>query len=93
MAQLTTPQRVFVVNKYQSTKSYVEVKRLFAVEYPDKVYVTPPASIADLKGRITREFDLLKRNHQLIRSAMWAMLNRVEVCIDRNGGHVEGNFR
>ena len=59
----------------------------------DKVYVTPPASIAELRDRITREFDVLKRNIQLIRSAMWAMVNRVEVCIERNGGHVEGKFR
>lgn len=36
MVQLTTPQRVFIVNKYQNTKSYAKVKRLFAVEFPDK---------------------------------------------------------
>ena len=40
MAQLTTHQRVFVVNTYQNTKSYAEVKRLFTVEYPDR----PPLS-------------------------------------------------
>ena len=67
-------RRVFIKNRYESTKKPAEVIRLFGIEYPDKVYVTSPASIAELRDRITREFDVLKRNRQLIRSAMWAMV-------------------
>ena len=60
-----------------------------------KVFVSPPASVDDLKARITRVFDVLKenRNRAFVRRAARDMIKRINLCIDRNGGHVEGNVR
>ena len=48
-----------------------------------KVYVTPPASLNDLRGRISQVFDTLKRDPNMIKRAMREMLNRVQVCMER----------
>ena len=54
-----------------------------------KVYLTPPANLDDLEMRIRREMDALKRNRGMVRRAVNAMLTRPELCVERNGGHVE----
>ena len=36
MVQLTKEQRVFVVKKYYETHSFLEVQRLFAIQFPDR---------------------------------------------------------
>ena len=58
-----------------------------------KVFQTPPDSIDDLKNRIVAEADRVKQNRNLIRRAVKDMVRRAHVCIDRDGGHVEGKFR
>ena len=55
----------------------------------NKVYVTPPRILQDLRERITRECDILRGN-EFIRNSMCAMLRKAHLCVDRNGHHVEG---
>lgn len=56
-----------------------------------KVYTTPPTSIAQLRQRIIREMDALRQNPRMLRNAIRAMERRAAKCIQNNGGHVEGN--
>ena len=42
MVQLTVEQRVFVVKTFYSTRSYVEVRRLFQQQFPDRL---PPTDM------------------------------------------------
>ena len=42
MVQLTLQQRVFVVENFFTTKSYVEVQRLFQIEFPNRL---PPTTM------------------------------------------------
>ena len=58
-----------------------------------KVFRSPPVDIADLQARITHEANLLKQDRNLVRRAVRDMIKRANVCIDRNGGHVEGKYR
>ena len=54
-----------------------------------KVYVTPPANVADLRERISHEMGNLRQDRQMVRRAVFSMVRRAELCIQRNGGHVE----
>ena len=45
-------QRVFIINKYISTKRPAEVIRLLAIEYPDR----PPLSVATI-WKINKKFN------------------------------------
>lgn len=54
-----------------------------------KVYTTPPVNLQDLRARIIRECNILRGN-QFIRNSMRAMLRKANLCIARNGQHVEG---
>ena len=47
-------QRVFIKNKYESTKSPAEVIRLFGIEYPDR----PPLSTATI-WKINEKFTFI----------------------------------
>lgn len=55
----------------------------------NRVYTTPPADLNDLQQRIIQEVNVLKQNRPMVRRAVWAMLHRAQLCIQRNGGHVE----
>ena len=57
-----------------------------------KVFVSPPDSLDDLKTRITQTFDDLEGDRILVRMAVRDMTRRVNVCLERDGGHVEGKF-
>jgi len=88
MVQLTTEQRQKVTKKSKGVSG-----NAFQNEYvKGKVFVSPPAIIDDLK---TRAFDVLKadRNRELVRRAVRDMIRRINLCIERDGGHVEGNLR
>ena len=54
-----------------------------------KVYLTPPANLADLQERIQNEMDRLRQDREMVRRAVMSMHRRVEICLQRNGGHVE----
>ena len=54
-----------------------------------RVYTTPPNNLDDLQNRITRAVDNLRQNRQMIRNAFADMLRRAQLCIQREGGHVE----
>ena len=95
-------QRTFVVNTYRMNHPREWPPRspdltpcdFFLREYINsKVYVNSPANLNDLRARITRAFEDLKRDPDIIRRAMQEMVNREQVCIERDGRNVEGNFR
>ena len=52
------------------------------------VFKSPPESLVDLRWRVVATFDSL--NQEMVRRAMQGMVRRVNVCINQNGGHVEG---
>lgn len=56
-----------------------------------KVYATPLENINQLQERIIREVNAIKENPQMVRKVMQAMRSRAQLCIERNGGNVEGN--
>lgn len=56
-----------------------------------KVYKTPPATIADLRRRIVSAFDELRQHPEMIRNVIQEMNTRAEKCIQLNGDHVEGH--
>ena len=55
-----------------------------------KVYQTPPNDIFELRGRIINQFNELRNNQDMVIRAVRTMEKRVRVCIEREGGHVEG---
>lgn len=57
-----------------------------------RVFRTPPATIFVLRERIIEEFDLLRNDPELISRCVRAMETRATICIERDGGHVEGHF-
>ena len=57
-----------------------------------KVYYPAPVTIEQLIVRIRHEADELRRDPELVRRAVRDMVRRVNLCIDKNGGHVEGNY-
>ena len=57
-----------------------------------KVYATPPENMSQLRDRITEEVNQLKDDDPgLIRTVVKTMRSRAQLCLRRNGGHVEGN--
>lgn len=56
-----------------------------------RVYQTPPVDIFDLRLRIDAEFESLKNDQNKVRRSVRTMEKRARLCIDRNGGHVEGH--
>ena len=54
-----------------------------------RVYVTPPVNLDDLQERITREVDVIRQDRRMIRRAVSQMRQRAQLCIERDGGHVE----
>lgn len=55
----------------------------------DKVYRTPPQDINDLRMKIQHEADVLRENPELIRRVLREMQHRSNLCVLRDGGHVE----
>ena len=53
------------------------------------MYATPPMNVDDLRIRITAEVSILKENSDFMKKAM-SMRKRAKVCVNRNGGQVEG---
>ena len=43
-----------------------------------------------LRQRIIKEVNALRHNREFIVNAVQNMENRTTLCIERNGGHVEG---
>ena len=56
----------------------------------NKVFETPPRNIQDLRERIQREVAILQQNPDVVRRAVDDMRRRCSVCVQRDGGHVEG---
>ena len=56
----------------------------------NKVFTTPPANLATLRQRIIDEVDDLRRQPDIVRNAMREMHKRATLCVQINGGHVEG---
>ena len=56
-----------------------------------KVGITPPPDIATLRQRTIDKFDALRHQAPMIRRAVREMEKRANLCVERNGGHVEGH--
>ena len=56
----------------------------------NKVFSRPPHDIDTLRQRIIEEVNALRHNREFIVNAVQNMENRTTLCIERNGGHVEG---
>ena len=54
-----------------------------------RIFSSPPANIEELRRRIVDETDVVRQDGNLIRRACQGMLRRAQLCIRRNGGHVE----
>jgi hypothetical protein len=57
----------------------------------DKVFSTPPQNINELRQKIVREFDALREQPAIIRRVVSDMHRRTMLCVEREGGHVEGH--
>ena len=57
----------------------------------NKVFATPPQNINVLRQRIIDEFNVLRQQPEMIRNAVRDMHKRTILCVERNGGHVEGH--
>ena len=55
-----------------------------------KVFTTPPNDLNDLRNRIQQEVETLRNHPQTVRKAVQGMLSRSQLCLEREGGHVEG---
>lgn len=58
-----------------------------------KVYSTPPANAQELREKIFNEAQLLKEDPQVIKRVVGAMRKKLDLCLRRDGAHVEGNGR
>jgi hypothetical protein len=56
-----------------------------------KVISSPPHDVNILRQRIIAEFNALRNNPNFITNAVRHMQNRTTLCVQRNGGHVEGH--
>lgn len=57
-----------------------------------RVFTTPPPNVFSLRERIIQEFELLQQNPDLVARAVRSMRRRAQLCLDREGGHVEGQY-
>ena len=57
----------------------------------NKVFSSPPHDIGMLRQRIIAEFNALRHNPMFVAHAVRHMQKRTTLCIERNGGHVEGH--
>ena len=56
-----------------------------------KVFFSPPENTDDLKERIVNEVNSLKGKGDSVKRVIAGMRRRLQVCVERNGAHVEGN--
>ena len=54
-----------------------------------RVFVSPPANVDDLRQRIVREIDHVKRDQMMIKRAVRDMIRRARMCIQEGGRHIE----
>ena len=57
-----------------------------------RVYTSPPADILHLRRKVIHEFEQLSLDREMVVRAVAAMQQRARICVQRNGGHVEGFF-
>jgi hypothetical protein len=57
----------------------------------NKVYSTLPRDTDELRQRIEIEANFLREDGALVRRVMAGMRRRMQLCVDRNGGHIEGH--
>ena len=69
---------------------------LMPCDYPlwghlkNKVFVTPPRDLDELRIRIVNVVDVLRNDRAMVRRALQGMLRRCQLCVERESGHVEG---
>ena len=71
-------------------RTATEIPRFFLCGYlKSKVYTTPPADLDDFETRIRNEMNYRRQDRGMVRRAVNSMTTRAELCLQRNGGHVE----
>ena len=55
-----------------------------------KVFSSPPHDVNMLRQRVVAEFNALRNNRNFIANVVLNMQKRTTLCVERNGGHVEG---
>ena len=68
---------------------YKEFNFLLPMSFKDRVYRTPPQNIDDLRKKIQQEAEILRGNPALIRRVLREIQHRSNLCVVRDGGHVE----
>lgn len=53
----------------------------------ERVYQTPPTTLEDMKGRIRNAFQEI--NDHMLRNVSQSFLNRLRLCVQENGRHIE----
>ena len=90
MVQLTVEQRVFVVQTFFSTHSYVEVRRRFQIQFPGR---RPPTDMTIYRNvkKYKEHGTSLNRNSSNSgrKRAVRDMLRRATMCIREGGRHIE----
>ena len=61
-------------------------------ELKARVYKSPSPNVIVLRQKIINEFERLQNDQELILRVVRSMEKRARACIERHGGHVEGNF-
>ena len=56
----------------------------------NKVFPSPRAELDELRNRIRNEVDILRSDFGMVRRAVQGMLRRSHLCVETDGGHVEG---
>ena len=54
-----------------------------------KVFETPAGNLEELEQRIRHETNSLRHDRAMVRRAVFDMVRRAGVCVQRDGGHVE----
>ena len=57
--------------------------------YINNKVLTTPRNLIDLRKGIITDFNELKQHRQIISKSVKAMRTTAELCVERNGGHVE----
>ena len=57
----------------------------------NKLYATPTINVDDLRIRVTAEGNISKENPDLMKTLIRSRRKRAQVCVNKNGGQVEGS--
>ena len=83
--ELLSAKLIMVALPYNRNENTTEVQKAFRATFPDR---DPPHKATILRNELRQQPDFVRR---LDEPRVRAMLKRAELCVERNGGHVEGH--